>query len=616
MASHVGVADVMPVIIAGPIVMACILVALGERAPRRVIDVIATTSAVGVTGLAAMVLASTRHSRVVTWAGAWRTSHGLSVGIPLIADQLNAGLVLMAGGLMSCALLYSWRYIESLHGRYHALMLLFLAGMAGFVLSGDVFDMFVFFELMGAAAYALTGMKIEDKTAVQGGLIFGIVNSLGAYLSLTGVAIVYSRTGQLGLPQLGALLSGHRPDALVVAGFVLIVTGFLVKAAMVPFHFWLADAHAVAPTPVCVMLSGAMVELGLYGTARVYWVAFSGTIPHPDVSRAFLVIGVLTAALGATMCFAQRHLKRLLAYSTIAHMGMFTMGFATLDSDGTAGTAIYAAGHAGVKAALFLLVGLLLDRHGNVDELRLHGCGKKERLAALLFFASGLALAGLPPFGIALGKAITESAVAAAGHAWAPALYVVVSAVTAGAVLRSGLRIYLGLGPRPDPEVVAETGEETTGAEEERETQELSRTPATMMLAIVILVAGSLAVGVLPGAGQAFADAAQRFTDAEGYMRQALFHAAATAPRPDSEAAWTASGILLDLLAVALACCFAWLGLFSSRLPGLVRALGRPGVPVMGVLHRLHSGHVGDYVAWLFAGVTGLAALIALPLLL
>jgi multicomponent Na+:H+ antiporter subunit D len=615
MASTAGVGEIMPVIIAGPVLMACVLVALGERAPRWVIDAIATSSAVGVTALAAVVLSSTTQSRVVTWAAAWRPSHGLSVGIPLIADQLNAGLVLMAGGLTTCALVYSWRFIESVHGRYHALMLLFLAGMAGFALSGDVFDMFVFFELMGAAAYALTGMKIEDKSAVQGGLIFGIVNSLGAYLSLTGIAIVYSRTGQLGLPQLGDLLRSHRPDALVVGSFVLIVSGFLVKAAMVPFHFWLADAHAVAPTPVCVMLSGVMVELGLYGTARVYWVAFSGTIPHPDVSRAFLVLGVLTAALGAVMCFAQRHLKRLLAYSTIAHMGMFTMGFATLGSDGTAGAAVYAAGHAGAKAALFLLVGILLGRYGNVDELRLYGRGKRERLSGWLFFACALALAGLPPFGTALGKAITEGAVAAAGHGWAPAFYVVVSAVTAGAVLRAGLRVYVGLGPRPDPEVDAEADEEITGAEEERETPELSRTPRTMMLAIVILIAGSLAVGVLPGAGQAFADAAQRFTDAGGYIRQALFHAAATAPHPDPEAAWTASGILLDLLAVALAGCFAWLGLFSSRLPGLVRALGRPAAPVMRGLHRLHSGHVGDYVAWLFAGVAGIAALIALPLL-
>ena len=250
----------------------------------------------------------------------------------------------LIGGLVFCALLYSWRYVESASGRYHALMLLFVAGMSGFALSGDVFDMFVFFELMGAAAYALTGMKIEDKSAVQGGLTFGIINSLAAYLSLSGVAILYARTGQLGLPQLGRQLSQHRPDALVVAAFVLILAGFMVKGAIVPFHFWVADAHAVAPAPVCALFAGVMVELGLYGVARVYWTAFSGTLPAGDVrARLPRCSARSTALAGAVMCVPQRHLKRLLAYSTIAHVGLFTMSFAALSPGGTAGAALYAA---------------------------------------------------------------------------------------------------------------------------------------------------------------------------------------------------------------------------------------------------------------------------------
>jgi hypothetical protein len=231
---------------------------------------------------------------------------------------------------------FGWRYFDSAQARFPALVLLFLAGMTGFALSGDLFDMFVFFELMSAVAYALTGFEIEEPSAVQGALTFGIVNSLGAYLTLTGIGLLYGRTGQLGLAPLAAALAGHPVDALVAASFVLVVTGFLVKAAVVAFHLWLDDAHAVAPTPVCVLFSGIMVVLGVYGTFRVTTVVFA-VLPRVDLHRLFLVLGMVTALVGAVMCVLQRHLKRLLAYSTIAHVGLFVLAFGTLDAEGTAG---------------------------------------------------------------------------------------------------------------------------------------------------------------------------------------------------------------------------------------------------------------------------------------
>src|SRR3954468_21678876 len=290
----------------------------------------------------------------------------------LVSDGLGAGIALLAAALVVLALVYSWRYFDDVDAHYHCLVLLFLAGMVGFALTGDLFDMFVFFELMGAAAYALTGFKIEDRTAVQGALNFGVVNSLGAYIALMGVVLLYARVGNLTLPQLGEALAHHKPDALLVAAFVAIMTGFLVKAAMAPFHFWLADAHAVAPTPVCVLFSGVMVPLGVYGAFRVYWIVFSRVFPTGEIRRTFIVLGAVTAVVGAVMCFGQRHFKRLLAYSTIAHVGLFLIAAGCLTDEGTAGAAIYVAGHAGVKCALFLLAGVLLNRYRSVDEADLH----------------------------------------------------------------------------------------------------------------------------------------------------------------------------------------------------------------------------------------------------
>jgi multicomponent Na+:H+ antiporter subunit D len=600
----------LPVIV--PLLGAALLAAANRLLPRWATDALSLGCALAVLTLCLLLVADAGHL-MVYWFGGFHIRGRVAVGISFSVDRVGAGMASLVALMVSAALLYSVRYFDEVGSLYGSLMLVFLAAMVGFCLTGDLFDLFVFFELMSVAAYALTAYKIEEAGPIQGAINFAITNSVGSFAMLTGIALLYGRTGALNMAQIGKVLAGHPADGLVKVALLLIMGGLLIKAAIVPLHFWLADAHAVAPVPVCVLFSGVMVELALYGLARVYWSVLSAPLAaHTDGLRATLIaLGVLGTLVGAVMCVAQRHIKRLLAFSTISHTGMFLIGLGLLTPAGLAAGGQYVLEHALLKGALFMAAGILLHRFGTVDEHELRGCGRGRdpglRAAAAVFVLGGLGLAALPPFGVFFGKSALEGALTdTPGYAWVLAVLVIGSALAAGAILRVGGRVFGGWGPQlpRHHELLSEASErpETLNPHD--------HTPAVMIVPPVLLTIGGLLVGLSSGLRDGIDTAAARMADQAGYVATVFGGHAGGVRSPHTPV------VSLDFL-LAGATVIGALGVAAWALAGPpdwrpLQRLKRAPTRGLIALRRLHSGCVNDYVAWVVAGLAVIGGALAL----
>ena len=598
-----SLAQVPPLLVATPLLAAAVVAGSGRWLPRVVADVV--TMAVALTACIASgwLLASIDGDREVTWLGDWTPEHGRSVGIVLVADHVAAGLAFVAAALTLACVVYSWRYLEDVASSDHALVLVFLAGVNGFVLTGDLFNTFVWFELLSIAAIALTGLRVEEPRSVQGALTFAIVTSLGATVALLGVALLYADTGELTMAAIGQELRQGGSASVVAVGAACLLSGFLVKAAAVPWHFWTADAEAVAPTPVCVLLSGVLVTTGVYGVARAWWVMFDGVISTALMREVLLCLGTATALVGAVMCVLQRHLKRLLAYSTISHVGLMLIGVGLLGEEGLAAAALYAVGHACAKGALFFGSGVLLNRFETVDEHELYGKGRSMPLTRIIFVVGALGLAGAPAVGVWTGKSLLEHALTSEHLELLNVVLLFVSACTGGAVLRVTLRVFWGLGPVPWD------AREEHHEEEPELVRAIGRAPLPMVLPAWTLLAASIALALVPGVRAGAATGAAAFVDVPGYIDAVLRSAAGTAVSPPpAPAVWTTSAVLLGLVAVVAAALVAATAIWAERVPGRLRASVRWLAAAARGLHWVHAGHVGSYVAWGMVGVAGLGA--------
>ena len=313
-----------------PLLAAPVILAGRRRLPGAVVHGLALLAALTVTGLGAALLAQT-HGVGVYWFGGWRPHHGVVLGVSFTVDSFAAAGVVLAGVLTVAALLAagSWPTFGPLA---HVLSLVVLAAASGFCLTGDLFNLFVCFELMSVATIALCALEADQTRALRGALHFALSNSIGAFFVLIGIALLYARTGALNLAAIGRSLATHRPDQLLVVAVLLLVVGFLIKAAIVPFHFWLVDAASSSLPPVSMLLVGLLDTLGVYAVARIYWTVFSS--PHarvPTLQAVLLGAGAATALLGAVMSLSREAPGRRLAFVAISHAGLMLVGVGLFD---------------------------------------------------------------------------------------------------------------------------------------------------------------------------------------------------------------------------------------------------------------------------------------------
>jgi multicomponent Na+:H+ antiporter subunit D len=548
-----------------------------------------------------LLLAKVIHGPTVYWFGNWYPRGSVVLGISFLADPISVGLAVLAATLTLLSLIFSWRLVESGSNHFQPLMLIFLAAMCGFSLTVDIFNLFVFFELMSTAAFALCGLKIEEPAPLQGSFNFAVTNTIAAFLVLTAIALLYAVTGALNMAQIGLAL-GARHDPLVLFAFTLLTCGFFIKAAIVPFHLWLPDAHAVAPTPVCVLFSGLMVELGLFAIARLRFIIFAQTFAgHEGSLRAiFLFLGVLTVLVGGLMCYAEHHLKRMLAFSTICHAGIMLLAIALGGPLAFAAMLVYLIGHAFIKSGLFLTSGILLHRLRAIGERSLFAKGKILPWTAGLWFLGALGLAAAPPFLLIAGEAGIAKTANEIGTSWVSWVCALGGLLTSAAALRVGMHTFFGWGTKPVTDESAQIGELPETASENQRIFWYQYTPAAICIAlpIALLITPSW-LSILRHASAVFA------------QQSAVLHLVyADGPVTGQVPGWfegvsssAARGAAVFFLAILLACT----SVFRLRLKRSLR-FGAFLESGLRPLRAMQSGHPGDYVLWLTIGLATIGA--------
>ncbi|MFQ5779478.1 MAG: complex I subunit 5 family protein [Nitrospiria bacterium] len=319
-------------------------------------------------------------------------------GIILVGDLLSTLMLALTSIIAVCSLVYSFGYLEddNQQALFHPLFFFLWTGTNGAFLTGDIFNLFVMFEVVLMSIYCLLTM-LGEKKQIEAGIKFISMGLLSSAFFLAAVGGIYALTGTLNMADLAIKIKPHVQHPLVSAIAMLFIGVFGSKAAIMPLHFWLPDVHSSAPTPISAMLSGILIKIGIYAIIRVFCLIFVDLQGYFQVF--ILIVACVSMFVGVMGAVAQTDLKRLLAFHSVSQMGYIFMGVGFFTVAGIGAALFYTISHGIIKSSLFLASGVLKKMKGTTEMSQHGNMINISPLYALFFLIGVTSLAGIPPSG-------------------------------------------------------------------------------------------------------------------------------------------------------------------------------------------------------------------------
>ena len=379
--------------------------------------------------------------------GGWEPVDKVPIGIYMVMDGFTAIVVCIINLIGFLSAFYSISYIKryTAENYYYSLFCLMIAGMNGVVLSGDLFNIFVFLEISVISSYALVAFGVE-KNELEASFKYQVLGGLASFLILFGIGFIYWKTKTLNIADIKEVFTTGYNKTYYLFVQILILSGFGLKAAIIPFHAWLPDAHSSAPSPISAMLSGVLIKaVGIYVIIRLFFNMF---IVSESMSLLITTLGTLSMVIGVFLAIGQWDIKRLLAYHSISQMGYVVLSVGIgmiLISRGVkpevatlaiTGGIFHLINHAAFKSLLFLNAGAIEYTTGTRNLNEMGGLAKSMPATSATSFIASMSISGLPPFNGFFSKLIIIIAAVLAKFYLLAVLAVIVSIVTLASFLK------------------------------------------------------------------------------------------------------------------------------------------------------------------------------------